>query len=125
MKTKLDSFLEWAEPRLKHVHKIIDVIKILIGIVLFLWIGNVILDVIYAHVWLIWILDGIFLILLIAVLYRNTHEQSNDQVISILLLFIGLAMLFSLPTLIWNLIVCIGIVIIGLIYAKIRKNQKP
>lgn len=125
MKTKLDSFLEWVEPILKFLYKIITGIKVLLGIALFLWIGNLILDAIYAHVWVIWVLDGVFLILLIAFLYRNTHKNSEDSVISVLLLLIGLIILFSLPTLIWNFFICIGIGIIGIIYGNIRKNQKP
>ena len=125
MKKQIDSFLEWAEPIPKFLYKIMAGIKILLGIALLLWIGNMILDAIYAHVWVIWVLDVIFLILLIAFLYRNTHKNSEDSVISVLLLLIGLIILFSLPTLIWNFFICIGIVLIGSIYGNIRKNQKP
>jgi uncharacterized membrane protein len=125
MKTKLDKFLEWAEPILTLLYKLITGIKILLGIGLFLWIGNMILNVIYAHVWIIWILDGVFLILLIVFLHRNIHKNSEDSVISVLLLLIGLLLLSSLTTLLWNIFICIGIVLIGVLYAKIRKNQKP
>ena len=125
MKTKMDSFLEWVEPVLKFLYKIITGIKIVVGIGLFLWIGNMILNVIYAYVWIMWILDGVFLTLLIAFLHRNIHKDSNDVVISTSLLLIGLIILFSLPVLIWNFFICICIVLIGSIYGNIRRNQNP
>ena len=124
MKTKIDSFLEWVEPILKVFPKIIRGIKLLLGIVVLLWIGDKILDVIYAHVWGMWVLDALFLILLIVFLHRNIHKNSEDSVISVLLLLIGLLIIFSLATLLWNVFVCIGICGIAAVYTKIRKNQK-
>lgn len=121
MKTNLDKFLEGAEPLLRHAPKVLTGIRILFWFIVIVFIGDKIIDFISAHVWSIWFLDAVFLFLWIFFLYKDNPKYEPHPIIATSMLLIGIVLLLTMKTFLWNIFVFGGIIIIALMYAKIKK----
>jgi len=123
MKKQIDSFLEWAEPLLRHTPKLLTGIRVLFWLIIIVFIGDKIIDLISAHVWSIWFLDAILLFLWILFLYKDNPKEANEThpIIATSMFLLGILLLIVTTHFLWNIFVLTSITIIALMYAKIKK----